>query len=782
MMIPFNRDWLFFKGDICASGQRGFTKAGTWFQNGAFAGLDDKKWKQVDLPHDFMFEGEFTKASSDQTCPADLPDMGSIDSIHSSRGSLAGGVAWYRKHFYAPEGSKGKKVYIRFDGVCRDATVYVNQYRVTSHLNGFMGFVADVSDLLTYEGENILAVRVDSTETEGWWYQGGGLYRNVWLDVREKIHFSRDTLHVLPTVDNMNKKASVKVAFDIENHTAELAECKVIVHTYSPEDVLVNESVCVLAVPHMEKARGEVAFELENIALWSCEHPELYRVVLSIDNGTKEGSDSIECNTGFRHIAFDSEKGFFLNGVNTKLKGVCVHQGHACVGSAEYDGLHEFKIKKLKAMGCNAYRTSHHPVSRELLDACDKFGMLVMDETRLMSTGNEDRAIFEQMIMNDRNHPSVIMWSIGNEEYKIQFTEQANYICRTMTDIAHKLDPTRPTTEALLMWDMEKKILRTDVEVTAPVVNNVDVLGINYGTANWEKLHNTFPDKPFVGSETATINTTRSAVVRDDELRQIPIGYDIAKGVNTWKKVAESDYCMGMFAWTGFDYYGEPTPFTYPAIMSTFGIMDVCGFPKYPYYYYRANWRDDIDTFELCPHWNYVAGGETRDVYLFSKCDEAELFVNGVSAGRQKIEKYMYAKWTVDFEPGEITAVGYKNGIETNRKTLATTGVATELRAEIEHLSVDENKFVWAIIKLSAVDEKGRVVPTASNSVKLIMGDGVELAGAGNGNPICHENSKSGSHSLFGGLEQVILRRDVAAGGGKATFAIDGMNSVTIEF
>ena len=386
------------------------------------------------------------------------------------------------------------------------------------------------------------------------------------------------------------------------------------------------------------------------------------------------------------------------------------------------------------------------------------------------------------MIKNDRNHPSVIMWSIGNEEYKIQFTEQANYICRTMTAIAHKLDPTRPTTEALLLWDVEQKKLRTDVEVTAPVVNNVDILGINYGVSNWDKLPTTFPDKPFVGSETATINTTRGAVVRDDSLCQIPIGYDIAKGVNTWKKVAETDYCMGMFAWTGFDYFGEPTPFTYPAINSTFGILDVCGFPKYPYYYYRANWRDDVDTFELCPHWNYVAGGEKRNVYLFSKCDEAELFVNGCSKGRKKIEKYMAAEWEVDFEPGEITAVGYKNGVETNRKTLATTGVACELRAEVEHLSVDENKFVWAIVKLSAVDSEGRVVPTAENSVKLIMGDGVTLAGSGNGNPICHQNRRGSSYSLFGGLAQVIVRRDVSLGGGKATFAIDGMNSVTVEF
>ena len=782
-MIAFNRDWLFFKGDVYTSGQRGFAKAGAWWQNGAAKNLNDSKWKKVDLPHDFMFESEYTKAPADQTCPADLPDMGTIDSIHSSRGSVAGGVAWYRKHFLAPEGSKGKKVYLRFDGVCRDATVYVNQFRVTSHLNGFMGFVADVSDLLSYEEENIVAVRVDTTETEGWGYQGGGIYRNVWLDIREPVHFTRETLHVLPAVDFENKRASVKVAFDIENHSFAPENCKVTVQTYSPEDVLVNESTCTVEVAELDKAKGEVSFELENISLWSCETPALYRVMLSIDDGTREGSDRIECNTGFRHIRFDKDKGFFLNGVNLKMKGVCVHQGHACVGSAEYDGLHEYKIKKLKAMGCNAYRTSHHPVSRELLDACDRLGMLVMDETRLMSTGNEDRAIFEQMILSDRNHPSVVMWSIGNEEHKIQFTEQANYICRTMTAIAHKLDPTRPTTEALLLWDVEKKILRSDVEVTAPVSDNVDIVGINYGVANWDNLHKTFGGKPFVASETATINSTRTAVVRNDKLCQIALDYDFAKGESTWKKVAESDYCMGMFAWTGFDYFGEPTPFTYPAILGAFGIMDVCGFPKYSYYYYRANWRDDVDTFELCPHWNYVAGGEKRNVYLFSNCDEAELFVNGNSMGRIKIEKYLRAEWKdVEFVPGEITAVGYKNGVETNRKTVKTTGTACELRAEVEHLSVDANKFVWGIIKLSAVDAEGNIVPTANNRVNLEMGENMILAGSGNGNPIDHDNGKTASRALFGGLAQVILRRDVSAGGGTATFSIDGLNSVTVEF
>ena len=780
MKIPFNRDWLFYRGDVGVSGQRGFTKAGAWWQNGASATLNDSKWQKVHLPHDFMFESEFTKAPSDQTCPADIPEMGTIDSLHSARGSLAGGVAWYRKHFTMPEGSKGKKVYIRFEGVCRDAEVYINQYRVTSHLNGFLGFCADVTDLLAYEGENILAVRVDSTETEGWWYQGGGIYRNVWLDIREPVHFAEDSLFVRSDVDYENKKAKVYVSFDVENHTETPVGYNVRMVTEFITGV-VNETAVPISVAHMDKASAELSFELENIELWDCDNPNLYTVGLDILNEKGEVLDSTYCNTGFRDIRYDKDKGFFLNGVPTKMKGVCVHQGHACVGSAEYDGLHEFKIKKLKEMGCNAYRTSHNPVSRELLDTCDRLGMLVMDETRLMSTGNEDREIFEQMIKRDRNHPSVVIWSIGNEEYKIQFTEQANYICRTMTAIAHKLDPTRPTTEALLMWDVEKKILRTDVEISAPVANNVDVVGINYGTANWDNLHKTFGDKPFIACETGTINSTRGAVVRNDELCQITMGYDIAKGETTWKAVAERDYCSGMFAWTGFDYYGEPTPYTYPAVIGAFGIMDVCGFPKYSYYYYKTNWCDGEDTFELAPHWDYVVGGEKRTVYLFSDCDEAELFVNGVSAGRQKIKKYFHAEWKdVEYVPGEITAVGYKNGVETNRKTLATSGKAHRLCAEVEHRSTDANGLYWAIIKLYVEDEKANWIPSAEHKVRM-SAEGLTLVGSGNGDPVCHDNCKLPARSLFGGLAQVIVRRDRDAECGKMTFSVSGLESVTLE-
>ena len=782
--IPFNRDWLIHKGDIVPPiTQTGFMKGGQWKMNGAAATLDESDWNSVCLPHDFVIEGEFCR-SRDRFIgqSSDIPAMEDLDSMHTSRGSLSGGVAWYRRHFKLPPEAVGKRVYLQFDGIYRDSTVYVNQYLCCKHLNGYLGFRTDITDVVSDTEDNIIAVRADSTEAEGWWYPGGGIYRNVWLIIEEQVHFSENGIHVVGNTDCHARSAEATVSLTAENHTAQTVETTAHVSILSPTEECVWEGDLPLTIPAMGTAEASISAHLEDLSLWDCEHPNLYTVSATLENGA-----AIGCATGFRTIRFDKDRGFFLNEKPTKLKGVCVHQGHGGIGVAEFDGMHEYKLRKLRALGANAYRTSHNPVSPALLDACDRMGMLVMDETRLLSTTDEDKNNFIQMIKRDRNHPSIIMWSIGNEEYN-QFTEYARKIARTMTELAHALDPTRPTTEAMLFWDRQLKRVREDVEISAPISENVDVLGINYGLVTWDKLHAMYPDKPVVISEIRSAGATRSIVADDPESCHVSatskrIISALIDGETAWKNTAERDYVSGMFLWTGFDYYGEPTPFKFPAVSTQFGVLDLCGFPKYSYPFYRKHWAGE-DVFALAPHWNDAPLGETRDVFLFGECDTAELFVNGTSQGIRKYQPYSHFLWeNVPFEAGEITAVGYdKDGRDIRRTTVKTTGAPVKIAAEIDHVSVDQNKMVYAIVNLAALDAEDRLVPTADNTVRILPDQNATLLGAANGDPSSLERCKSATHTLFGGRAQAILRRDASLPCATATFSAAGLGSVTVEF
>lgn len=783
-ILPIGRDWLIHKGDIIAPiTETGFMKAGVWKMNGASQTLDESGWQKVNLPHDFVIEGDFCR-SRDRFIgnSSDIPAMEDLDSMHTSRGSLSAGVAWYRHHFTLPEEAKGKRVYLRFDGVYRDSTLYVNQYLCRKTLNGYLGFTADVTDLLSDEGDNLIALRVDAKETEGWWYMGGGIYRNVWMIIDEQVHISEDGVQVISDVDYVGKTAELTVAVSAENHTARDVAENARIRVTAPDGTEACEGVLPLTIPAMGKAEERIFLSLSDISLWDCENPNLYRVTVTLESGA-----SAEVNIGLRHIRFDADRGFFLNGKNIKLKGVCVHQGHGGIGTAEFDGMHEYKIQKLKEMGANAYRTSHNPTSPQFLDACDRLGMLVMDETRLLSTGDEDRERFVQMIKRDRNHPSVIMWSIGNEEYN-QFTEQARKIARTMVDLAHTLDPTRLTTEAMLFWDRERHLVRDDVEISAPISDNVDIIGINYGLAVWDKLHAMYADKPFVATEIRSSGGTRDVAADDPEACHLAFTSgkmisSILDGSTAWRTVATRDYAAGLFIWTGFDYYGEPTPFKFPAVSTQFGVMDLCGFPKYGYHYYQQYWGEK-DVFVLCPHWNPCPFGEKRDVVLFGNCASAELFVNGQSVGIDTAGPYGYFLWKgVTYAEGEITAVGYDGeGNELRRTTVETTGAAIKLEATLDHVSVDENGMKYAIVNLAALDAEGRVVPTAENGVRLVAGEGATLLGSANGDPACTVRATSNVRPLFGGRAQAIFRRDASAPAATLTFSAAGLDTVTVEF
>jgi beta-galactosidase len=784
MIIPFNRDWLFHDGDIIPrTTSSGFTKAGNHRANGADEDLDDSAWQKVHLPHDCVIGKGFCRSTERFDTRADIPEMDTLDSLHTSRGSVYVGAFWYRKHFKLPENAKNKRIYLRFDGIYRDSTVYINQYLCKRNLSGYLGFTVDVTDLVRHDGgENILAVRADSTETEGWWYQGGGIYRNVYLIIAEQVHIAEDTLFARSDVNVGEKTAALDLSLTAVNHTEHDVSQKVTFTLLSHDGKPIGETKSEVTIPAMGQADCRGALNVKDITLWDCDNPYLYTLRASLENGADA---SVEI--GFRTIRFDKDKGFFLNGVPTKLRGACVHQGHAGIGVAEFDGIHEFKLKKLKELGFNAYRTSHNPVSPALLSACDRLGVLVMEETRLLSTGEEDKDQLCRMILRDRCHPSVILWSIGNEELR-QFSEFASPIASTMRRIAHSIDPTRPVTEAMLLWDREQKRVRDDVEITAPISENVDVLGLNYGLIVWDKLHKTFPEKAFVCSEIRSIGATRGMVFDDREhchLTPFAEGLlpTIESGTTAWKMTDEREYASGMFIWTGFDYYGEPTPFNFPAVASQFGAMDLCGFEKYGCHYYKQKWRPELKTFALCPHWNPEAGGETRHVYLFGECEEAELFLNGRSLGKKPYDKYVPFIWeNVPFETGEITAVGYVDGKQVASDTVKTTGDAKVAVATVDHLSEDENGFTYAVIHLYTKDENGNVVPTANNVFQIETGDGVTLLGSGNGDPSCTDKGNSETKALFYGHAQVIVRRDSAQKCGKVTFTAKDIGTTELTF
>ncbi|MBW8735458.1 MAG: glycoside hydrolase family 2 protein, partial [Asticcacaulis sp.] len=397
---------------------------------------------------------------------------------------------------------------------------------------------------------------------------------------------------------------------------------------------------------------------------WSIETPFLYRLSVALLTKDKTVNTAI-ARFGFRDVRFDADQGFFLNNKPVKLKGTCNHQDHAGVGAALPDALQYYRLKCLKEMGCNAYRTSHNPPTPELLDACDELGMLVIDETRMMTSSEEGLDQLRTMIVRDRNHPSIILWSIGNEEPQ-QGTDRGAAIARTMKRVCRELDPTRGITAAM------------DNGYGMGITEVLDVIGFNYRDDKIDDFHKQFPNIPIIGTETASTVATRGEYVKDPAKHIVP-AYDTeapwwaTTAEGWWPHFDAKPYIGGGFIWTGFDYRGEPTPYpNWPSISSQFGVLDTCGFPKDNYYYYRAWWRPE-PLLHLFPHWNWEAGS-TVSVWAYSNCDAVELFVNGKSLGRKDMAKDMHVEWSVPYQPGKITAFGYKGGRVVVKDTRETAG------------------------------------------------------------------------------------------------------------
>jgi beta-galactosidase len=487
-------------------------------------------------------------------------------------------------------------------------------------------------------------------------------------------------------------------------------------------------------------------FRIHNPRLWSCDDPQLYRLRTKIYfNGNQ--IDTYDTPFGIRDFKWDAKKGFFLNGKPLKIKGMCNHRDHAGVGAALPDRLHELRIEKLKALGCNAFRASHYPHATELLDACDRFGILVMAENRLAGSSPEVLSQLESMIRRDRNHPSIILWSLANEEHTIQWKIAGERIGKTMVRLCHKLDPTRKVTAAM-----------HDKGLGVGFANIVDVHGWNYmKVGDIEAYHRRHPNRPIVGSEEASTVCTRG-IYADDPKRGYVRAYDErapgwgSTAESWWKFFAARDWLAGAFVWTGFDYRGEPIPYKWPCTASHFGVMDLCGFPKDNYYYYKSWWSDET-VLHLFPHWNWQGReGEAIDVRCFTNCDEVELFLNHRSRGRKSVERNSHVAWKVRFEPGTLEAIGYRAGKQITRAKVETTSAPARIVLIPDRESIRADGEDVSSVTVSVVDAQGRTVPAAGNLIRFEVSGTGRLLGVGNGDPSSHESDKVPQRRLFNGL------------------------------
>lgn len=712
-----------------------------------FPSAGSVKWSTVHLPHDYVVEQKFDRA---------------VDAGHAA---LPTPLGWYRRTLNIPTSAKGKAVWIDFDGVYRNSKVWLNGHLLGTQPSGYTSFRYDLTPFLKYGAANRLEVSCDPHAAEGWWYEGGGIYRHVWLNIATFTHVAPWGTFVTSKVTDPLGKPSAVVTVQTQvvkpSATGILLKSTIV----DPKGKVVGEA---------ETAAGSKVtqtIKLKSAMLWSLEHPNLYRLNTKLIHDGKV-FDSVDTNFGIRTLRFDATHGFFLNERPVKIKGTCNHQDVGGIGVAVPDKIEEWRVAQLKKMGSNAWRTSHNPPNAELLDACDRLGMLVMDETRHFGdalgaksehgTGYSDLSELAAMIQRDRNHPSIIMWSMLNEE-PLQCTPEGARIFEAMRAKVYQYDKTRPLTGAI----------NDSRDTGAAAV--VDLRGFNYSVWAYNDYHKKHPDKPLFGSETASTVATRGVyeweTFRSDNVTyhgNKEKGWVSAWDVNapswantaeaSWTPQAENEWNMGGFLWTGFDYKGEPTPFGWPDISSHFGILDMVGFPKDDFYYYKS-WWTSTPVVHILPHWNW-SGKEGSDVHVwvFSNADKVDLFLNGQSLGAKPMRRNSHLEWIVPYSPGVLVAKGFDAGgklLTSDR--IETTGAPAALKLTTERSGLLADAEDATVVSVSVVDAKGRVVPTAGNRVTFAVKGQGRIAGVGNGNPTDHDPDKANNRLAFNGLCAVIV-------------------------
>jgi len=685
----------------------------------------DAYWRVVNLPHDWTVE---------------LPFDWAADGSHGFK-TLGvkyptNSIGWYRRTFELPKENEGKRIWLTFDGVFRDATVWVNGWCVRRHEGGYYPFREDITDVVHFGGENTIAVRVDATKTEGWFYEGAGIYRHVWLDKTAPVAVAPDGIFVCSSFKNNlpADDAEIQIEANLLNELTNPATAVVNCEIISPDGKSLNRFSESEKLERKSQGAVKLGSKLSSPILWSPELPKLYRLVTTVSVKGKV-VDQKETVFGIRTVGFDATNGFLLNGKHYEIYGTCNHQDHAGVGAAIPDALQEFRVKKLKEFGCNAIRTSHNPPTPELLDTCDRLGMLVLDESRLMGSDSENMKKWDDQIRRDRNHPSVAIWCIANEQFAVQDTPQAANVARAMQDYVKQLDPTRPVTYA-----------SPEDDVFRGINSIVEVRGWNYHYGpQMDKYHAEHPNQPNVGTEQASVVGTRGIYTNDG-----PHGYVAAYDVvwpgwtttaeSWWSFFADRPWLSGAFVWTGFDYRGEPTPYWWPCINSHFGILDTCGFPKDVFYYYQSWWTTNV-VLHLLPHWNWPSKeGQEILVQAFSNCKQVELFLNGASLGKQVMKPNSKLSWQVKYAPGALSAKGFDAAGKPIAETkVETTGDATQIQVTPDRKTINADGEDVSVFTVSALDAQGRVVPVAQNKISFAIEGMGKILGVGNGDPSCHE-------------------------------------------
>ncbi|HEV2319350.1 MAG TPA: glycoside hydrolase family 2 TIM barrel-domain containing protein [Verrucomicrobiae bacterium] len=783
--ILLDPDWLFHLGDCPTNAA-------------AAPAFEDTGWQNVNIPHDYVLNGTYSRTNDEK------------------HGYLPVEPAWYRKHFTIPASDQGRILRLDFDGVFRDSKVWLNGQFLGEHQSGYTPFSYDVTQIAKPGAKSVIAVRVDPRQFEGHWYEGGGIYRHVRLTVLSPLHVAQYGAYVISTLTEPGGQfargaANLTIQTTVQNEQPHPAHCRILSEIFAPHGRLVASIKTDATMPANGQKEIEQQTTIHNPQLWSLESPNLYQLRTTIQQSRDREGAALDLTTttfGIRTIRYDPDNGFFLNGQHVEIYGTANHQDFAGVGIAVPDSLQSWRVKQLKAMGCNAWRTAHNPPSDALLDACDRLGMMVMDENRHLGdsylghsphgTTATNLGDLATMILRDRNHPGIIMWSMCNEE-GLRLRPEGKRLFAAMKRVVHLYDNTRPITCAI------------NSDALTNGITDEDIIGVNYRYRDYDKIHQAAPHLAMFGSEANNQKTTRGEYA-GDKATGMCSSYSLSD--KTWLEQADRPFICGSFTWTGFDYKGEPNPYGWPDVANHTGLMDSCGFPKDKYYYFESCWSPKPMVHIVPATWNWPGQeGQNIRVLAFSNAKQVELFLNGKSLGRKDMPHGDYAEWEVPYQPGQLMAKAYGQSavhspqsgdgsqpvddppseeevVATN--VVETTGAPARIELSPDRTTLQANAEDAVVVPVSILDARGRVVPDASNRVTFTLiggeqssrsasADG-EILGVGNGNPADHDPDKGNQRNAFHGHCMAVIEAGTDPGTIQLIATSPGLDSSVVNF